>query len=220
MTGGIISENTANHGGAVYVASSGESHGEFHIGANALIPFGGGTGKNDNCIESGSFVTVDEELDSGFIAALSCSDLKRGSALVNAKNDAVLTNIDSDIAEKFVLSVNSDDATKDDGCETLFSTDQKKLIVNAPIYVGTKGSATGNDSDNKGTKSSPFASIARAVQEMTDIDVDYIINVNGTVSGSQNISSSLGNAASSTYKAKSVLIQGATGTSTDSITLA
>gem|GEM_PF-4778027 len=217
MTGGIISENTANNGGAVYVASSGESHGEFHIGANALIPFGGGTGKNDICVESGSFVTVDDELDSGFIASLSCSDLKRGSALVNAEGDAVLTDIDSDIAEKFVLSVNSDEATKDDGWETLFSTDQKKLIVNAPIYVGTKGSATGNDSDNKGTKSSPFASIARAVQEMTDIDVDYIININGTVSGSQNISSSLGTTASSTYKAKSVLIQGATGTSTDSI---
>ena len=55
--------------------------------------------------------------------------------------------------------------------------------------MGTTTSVTGADTNN-GTRSAPFASLARACQEMTE-SKNYTVYINGTVSGKQVIPGSL-----------------------------
>ncbi len=205
MNGGTISGNsTSGEGGAVYVG------GTFNIKGDASIPYGvtnesgvlvKGAGKNDVYLAAEKFITVTDDLSQDEVAAVT-TRWKRGDTILSSLDTATLSE---EIENKFTLT-----ALADDRWGKYFSSDSKLVTINAPIYVGTKSSVLGNDDDNSGTYTSPFATIARACQEMDDSNTEYIVNVNGTVSGSQTIPASL--------QAKSIILQGETSNSADIIT--
>lgn len=204
MNGGTISGNsTSGAGGAVYVG------GTFNIKGDASIPYGvtnssgvlvKGAGKNDVYLAAEKFITVTDDLSQDEVAAVT-TRWKRGDTILSSLDTATLSE---EIENKFTLT-----ALADDRWGKYLSSDSKLVTINAPIYVGTKGSVSGND-DNSGTYTSPFATIARACQEMDDSNTEYIVNVNGTVSGSQTIPASL--------QAKSIILQGENINSEDVIT--
>lgn len=204
MNGGIISGNSAStSGGAIY------SNGTFNIKGDASIPYGvtnesgvlvKGAGKNDVYLAEEKFITVTDDLSQDVVAAVT-TRWKRGDTILSSLDSATLPEA---VKDKFTLT-----ALADDRWGKYLSSDSKLVTINAPIYVGTKGSVSGND-DNSGTYTSPFATIARACQEMDDANTEYIVNVNGTVSGSQTIPSTL--------LAKSIILQGETSNSADIIT--
>lgn len=205
MNGGTISGNsTRGEGGAVYVG------GTFNIKGDASIPYGvtnesgvlvKGAGKNDVYLAAEKFITVIDDLSQDVVAAVT-TRWKRGDTILSSLDTATLSE---EIENKFTLT-----ALADDRWGTYLSSDSKLVTINAPIYVGTKGTLAGNDDDNFGTYTSPFATIARACQEMDDSNTEYIVNVNGTVSGSQTIPASL--------QAKSIILQGETSNTADMIT--
>ncbi|MCR5698862.1 MAG: hypothetical protein K6G52_04365 [Treponemataceae bacterium] len=84
---------------------------------------------------------------------------------------------------------------------TPYSEEGEEVI----IYV----SASGSDTTGDGSQSNPYASISGAVSGMNNGNNDYLIYVDGTLSGSQSISSSA--------RANSITIEGLKGDSSDTL---
>lgn len=225
MTGGEIYDNNATCsvngggilGGAVYV------QGEFNLSGTAKIKYGvedpdthavsKGKGKNDICIfqNYNHPIILSDNLSShteNDPIGINLNDWKRGVSILSATDNFTISD---DLQKKFKLT-----APDDDGWLKYISSNSKSVTINAPIYVGMKpdGVTAGLDA-NSGTRSEPFATLSRACQEMTDASVDYIINVNKTVSGRQTIPNTISNDASDgkDYHAKSITISGVTGSS-------
>lgn len=110
------------------------------------------------------------------------------------------TGLTAAISDRFLLTASTDDGwIKDYSSGTAITLD-------SPIYVGSTDTITGNNS-NSGTKSSPYASITRACQDITNAGKDYIICVQGTVSGAQTLPAS----GSTTFAARKIILTGYTG---------
>ena len=217
ISGGTLSNNSSSFGGAVYVAD-----GSFHMSGSAKIPYGvtengslqTSAGKNDVYLASGKTITLSDNLaqhDTNNKLYIT-SEWKRGTKILSTENDFTLSDA---VIKKIDFTQPSTD-----GWFAYICNSDKEAKINAPIYVGTKGTLTGLDT-NAGTYSSPFATIERACKEMDDANTDYFITVNGTVSGSQIIPSSLlnsGSGAANKYYAKSITLKGETSNSADIIT--
>ena len=205
MTGGIIRNNSASKGGALYFDDSGTgTEKSYSISGSASIPYGvNGTkaiGKNDVYIGKTGSLNIAAALSDSFPElGISNTDQqwKRGQTVMKLADGVSLSE---ELVGKFNCLVPSDD------WEKIISTD--KVSVNCPFYVGSYNGTAGSDS-NAGTKVSPYATIEKACQQMTDKDTDYIIKIIGsTAAERQKIPADLKKDGSGTYNAKSVKLLG------------
>lgn len=203
MEDGTISENTAsNFGGAVYNA------GTFNIKGSASIPYGvegaTGDGKNDVHLLANKYITVTGELGgNGIMAAITADSWSRGKEVIKAGTGVTLT----------VSYLSRFQTTNEDWDLVLSSS--TSITIDTPIYVAGSGykvcKASGNDSTGDGSKSKPYATITKAYEQMNDITRDYIINIDGTLSGSHTLPDTLKSDGNGTNNAKSLTLLGVNG---------
>lgn len=214
ITGGTIENNkaeengVAGEGGAVYVEG-----GDFSLGGDAYIPAIDGAGKNDIYLASAADPLLLASALSKHSQAkpVNCRVLEnvfsRGKTLVSS---AFEMSDEQAAAFKFYF-VNEDN-------EAFVTTDKKSIYINAAIYVAGTGTdaspyyicrTAGNNTNGDGSKQKPYATISKAITKMTDATVPYIIKVDGTIIGNQEIPSTLYPTSPGLYYAASVLIQGA-----------
>ncbi len=203
MTGGVIRNNSASNGGAVYFDDPGTgTEKSYSISGSASIPYGVngslGSGKNDVYIKNSCTLEIAGALNSSFSdVGISTSNWTRGTTILKLASGVSVTE---SFVEKFKCSVPSNDWEK-----IISST---KVTVNCPFYVGSHNGTAGLDT-NEGTKASPYRTIAHACSLMDNSDTDYIIKITGSTDAvQQEIPDTLTNTASGTYHAKSILITG------------
>ena len=218
MTGGTISKNWSDASGSGALTGGGAVflYGTLKMSGNANIPLGAlvdgtlvtGVNKNDVKFYLGATVPPTVVITGALtasttVATITLSEWKRGTTVVQAN-----TNI-SGYKDYFAFT--------DEGWETLVATDKKSLFINQPIYVAGAtthpvcGVAGSDGSGANGTKSHPYATIAQACTIMNDETVDYILKIDGEVTGAQEIPDTLTKTTSGTYKAKSLTLCGASG---------
>lgn len=218
MTGGTISKNWSDASGSGALTGGGAVflYGTIKMSGNANIPLGAlvdgtlvtGVNKNDVKFYLGATVPPTVVITGALtasttVATITLSEWKRGTTVVQAN-----TNI-SGYKDYFAFT--------DEGWETLVATDKKSLFINQPIYVAGAtthpvcGVAGSDGSGANGTKSHPYATIAQACTTMNDETVDYILKIDGEVTGAQEIPDTLTKTTSGTYKAKSLTLCGASG---------
>ncbi len=212
VTGGEISKNTAPLGGAIHVF-----YASLFLGGDAYIPYGDkngskGAGKNDICLEKSgsndSYITLSDGLSKHGKSnpiAVTHSDWQRGKTIVQAG-----TNVTDLTQYKNYFTYTQD------GWGSKVSTDKKSIYIDTPIYVAGQTNhpycgVAGNDTNGDGTKAKPYATIAKAIELLTDKDTDYTIYIDGTISGVQTIPDTLKSDETGTYKAKSLTIEGVNG---------
>lgn len=199
--GAIVSKNgSAGNGGAIYLKD-----GTLKMSGAASVQ-GESTnneaGKNDVWLAAGKYITLTDSAEFSDLVEIR-ADWKRGKAVVKADNDTIVIK-DQRIANKFSLFI-----PEGNGWQTRYYTD--RISVNSPIYI----SDTGNN-DNDGSENSPFPTIARAIDDMTEADADYEIFIDGTVTGIHSFPSTLkkevsAGDANGTHYAQSILIKGKNG---------
>ena len=219
MTGGTISKNWSDASGSGAITGGGAVflYGTLKMSGNANIPFGAldsngtlvtGVNKNDVKFYLGATVPPTVVITGALtasttVATITLSEWKRGTTVVQAN-----TNI-SGYKDYFAFT--------DEGWETIVASDKKSLFINQPIYVAGAtthpvcGVAGSDGSGANGTKSHPYATIAQACTTMNDETVDYILKIDGEVTGAQEIPDTLTKTTSGTYKAKSLTLCGASG---------
>lgn len=218
MTGGTISKNWSDASGSGALTGGGAVflYGTLKMSGNANIPLGAlvdgtlvtGVNKNDVKFYLGATVPPTVVITGALtasttVATITLSEWKRGTTVVQAN-----TNI-SDYKDYFAFT--------DEGWETIVASDKKSLFINQPIYVAGAtthpvcGVAGSDGSGANGTKSHPYATIAQACTTMNDETVDYILKIDGEVTGAQEIPDTLTKTTSGTYKAKTLTLCGASG---------
>ena len=218
MTGGTISKNWSDASGSGALTGGGAVflYGTLKMSGNANIPLGAlvdgtlvtGVNKNDVKFYLGATVPPTVVITGALtasttVATITLSEWKRGTTVVQANTDI------SGYKDYFAFT--------DEGWETLVASDKKSLFINQPIYVAGAtthpvcGVAGSDGSGANGTKSHPYATIAKACTTMNDETVDYILKIDGEVTGAQEIPDTLTKTTSGTYKAKSLTLCGASG---------
>lgn len=221
ISGGEISENTAAHltkgSGAVKI----EAQNSFTIQDSAKIPYGvtstdgtvsKGIGKNDIGVRGyensqGNYIyikTVLTEIENFTIGITLTEEWKRGLRIANGYiqiNNYLpyfeFTNTASDWTGELAGNYN--------------------IQTNAPIYVAGATThpvcnvAGSDESTADGSKTAPFATIEKACEGMNNTGINYIIKIDGEVTGAQEIPDTLTKTTSGTYKAKSLTLCGASG---------
>lgn len=212
MTGGIVKNNSATNGGG---GISVNKKGFLTISGSAYIPYGADK-KNDVQLIKASpsdepptpstFIKIDGTLtppaeatdanDKTTIATITPEEWKRGFVIVQADG----TNLNEVTQYKDYFDIPSTE------WEIFLSTDEKSLTINAPIYIASSTprfcTKAGDDTNGRGERASPYATIARACAEMTDETTDYIVFIDGTIASSNAISG---------VSANSISITGANG---------
>lgn len=199
LNGGVIKNNKAPGGsGAV---SMGEKPTVFTMSGSISIPFDveeDSEHKNDIELADGKVIKITGPLsrkDTNPIATIMPISYSRGRTLVEADGINVT---DLTPYKDFFAVKNTDWNIK-------VSSDKKKLVLDAPIYVKQGGSSSAT-----GSKSDPFDSIKNALSVMTNKDLDYTIYIDGEVTGGTNkLPFELRTDGTGTYNAKSILITGA-----------
>ncbi len=213
LSGGLIEDNKCQQGNGGSIADlSGTS---LTIGDSIYIPYGAkneqdefvkAAGMNDIYLADGKIITL-----AGSLTAHSESDKVTityagacGKTVIQADENKV--NNLTPYKNYFAFTW--------DRWEARISEDQKSLFLEAPIYVAGSGrkvcTADGKE-DGDGSKAKPFDTIANAITVMDDNTADYTIYIDGTVTGTQTIPSTLTNTTSGTYKAASLTIEGVNG---------
>ncbi len=187
-SGTVVTGNTAQNGSGVYVG------GTFIMKGTARV-----ASDNEVFLKDGKVIAVQSLAGSGLVAKITEEHWTRYSTIVTG------TGFTDAIKDRFGFY----GANEDGWVMVVTST---AITLDSPIFVGSTSTITAVDT-NSGTKSSPYATISRACQDMIDNTKDYVIKVNGTVSGNQAIPSTLTNTDSGTYRAKSVTIEGLSGSS-------
>ncbi|MBR5965719.1 MAG: leucine-rich repeat protein [Treponema sp.] len=182
MTGGEISQNTSPMGGAV--ASTGES---FSISGSAKIPYGvtkngateTGFGKNDVGLFSDACVVVAGSFtSSGTVATLTPINKNRGTAVLKKSSG----EITADDCGHFGISSLGFNIKKSK------QTDHLDLgVLSAPIYVSEKSGAE-DGSNEEGTQTHPFKTLAYAVSKLSGGEPDTIF-IDGNLTANQSIPS-------------------------------
>lgn len=208
MTGGIIRNNSAGTGGAIYFNDNedGNYENSYTISGSATIPYGvdnvKGSGKNDVYTGKSSSLEIAAALGSSFPdVGITAGEWKRGKAVVKADSD--LTSY----KDNFVLT-SADWNVK-------LSPDNKQLLLDSPIYVAgnnykvctTPGSYS---AETTGKKSAPFDTIGHATSLLSDSNCHYTILVDGELNGAQTLPSS-------GIAAASITLKGARGNTSDKI---
>ena len=217
MTGGEISGNEATaFGGGVYnvgiftffggkvsgntsssVGSGINNQGTLNMSGDAFVAGGNDIylAGEENKITLTGALTAHSASDQ---IAITPSEWKRGTTVVQADGTNLTTlkkDGEYDYTNYFAIS--------DADWETKLSTDNKSLMLDAPIYVAGTGRSVctddGDDTNGTGTKSKPYATIAKAVEAIAALNTsaDYTIYIDGTVTGAQTIGTSLDDKASS-----------------------
>lgn len=182
-SGTVVTGNTAQNGSGVYVGGTFTMKGTAKVSEN-----------NDVFLPDGKVIAVQSLSGTGTVAKITEEHWARYSTIVTG------TGLTAAISDRFLLTASTDDGwIKDYSSGTAITLD-------SPIYVGSTDTITGNNS-NSGTKSSPYASITRACQDITNAGKDYIICVQGTVSGAQTLPAS----GSTTFAARKIILTGYTG---------
>ncbi|MBB5219963.1 hypothetical protein HNP77_002352 [Treponema rectale] len=232
MTGGEISGNeaTASGGGVfntgIFTFSGGKVSGNTSSSVGSGISNQGTLNMSGDAFVAGDIYLAGEENKitlTGALTAHSASDQiaitpsewKRGTTVVQADGTNLSTikkDGEYDYTNYFALS--------DDDWGIKLSSDKDKLLLDAPIYVAGSEShpfcgVAGNDTNGNGTKSKPFATIAKAIEVMNYSTAEYTIYIDGTVTGTQTISGNLKSDGNGTYNARSVTLSGATGNTSD-----
>ncbi|MBQ8681122.1 MAG: hypothetical protein IJ530_15430 [Treponema sp.] len=194
MSGGSISGNTAsNEGNGIYM------NGTLEISGSAKID-----SSNDVYLIENKYITVTGELGgNGIMAAITAESWSRGKEVIKAGTGVTLT----------VSYLSRFQTTNEDWDLVLSSS--TSITIDTPIYVAGSGykvcKTSGNDSSGDGSKSKPYATITKAYEQMNDIDRDYIINIDGTLSGSHTLPDTLKSDGSGTNNAKSLTLLGVSG---------
>ena len=197
-------------GGAIY------QNGTFNISGDANLYFPGNTEKTNDVYletytESGTTilrkVNVASSLSNTTVATLTPGRWKRGDKVISGATDADITGSYTKFkvsdAEwtvgKYVSGTATADRAARIGADLWVAGTSLSSDVGSSV---TGGKAPSNS--NRGTKKQPYADIATAVNECWDTtqNVEFIINVDGTVTGAQTI----GNG--SAINAKSLTITG------------
>lgn len=193
------SVGTTGVGSGVYVAHVGSgstASSVFKMKGAAKVSAG-----NDVCLAEGESITVQGLTGTGAAATITPEKWKHNLVVLTG------TGVTTAVADRFPLNIPSIDP---DEWQKIIATDGTSVKVDAPIYVGTGG----NDETYPGTRTKPFATFARACQEMTEAKA-YTIYVKGTVTGKQTIPGSGNTPAATSIKItvnKSTTIPGAGGT--------
>lgn len=158
-------------GSGVYVAHVGSgstASSVFKMKGAAKVSAG-----NDVCLAEGESITVQGLTGTGAAATITPEKWKRNSVVLTG------TGITTAVTDRFPLNLPSVDP---DEWQKIISADATSVKIDAPIYVGE-----GGDDDNyPGTRTKPFASLNRAMEELTEIK-DYTIYVKGTITGPQTL---------------------------------
>ena len=211
VRGGLIEDNKCQQGNGGSIAYLyGNS---LTIGGSAHIPYGGAEKSNDIYLALGKTVTLTSSLTAHSASdkiAITPSSWTRGKTIVQAGTNVTDLTTYTDYF-----------AFTQDGWKCKVINEKKSIALDAPIYVAEIGTgrtvcgADGSDLTGDGTKGAPYATIAKAIELLTDKDTDYTIYIDGTISGAQTIPSTLKKDGNGTYNARSVVICGATGNTTD-----
>ena len=197
LLGGVLEENVAGYGGAVYVKSS------FSMKGSPYIPYGGSPDKNDifldnqNNTEMTVTIAGDLTLPSGktTLAAITFWSWNRKERFLSASSESLITGN----MNKFAFSRCPEGWSKKNASES----SKYYAIIDSPIYVAGNTNRVictkdGNDyTSNFGTKEDPFATISKACGLFGDSSADYEILIDGDVKGVQEIPSSVDSKAAS-----------------------
>lgn len=181
MTGGTMGgandsdQNTCGTGigGAIY------QDGTFNLSGSAKI-FQGSTKKNDVYLVSGKKITIDANYtgdgnnDESKIS-VTPNSLTRGLAILDGSK---LTSTNKD----YFSITNAEWSIVTTGDTTLTGH------INAPLYVAGTTALTGygaGSSSGDGTASKPYDTIETAVNKCWNSEIDFTINIVGTVNGAQ-----------------------------------
>lgn len=205
MTGGTMGgttnsdQNTCGaYGGAIYQS------GTFNLSGSAKI-YSGSPKKNDVYLSSGKKITIDANYTGSgnndeSKMSVTPNTWTRGLAILDGSK---------------LTSTNKDYFSITDAEWSVVTTGDTTLTghINAPLYVaGTSaltidGASYGAGSGSgKGTKTSPYSSISAAVNQCWSYDLDFTINVVGTVSGAQTMPAA--DETNKTGLAKSITVNG------------
>lgn len=211
--------NTASvKGGAIYVSASSTINYNAGSGKYVDIQYGSAEKPNDIYLEkvtSGgtttyATITISTSSLSSASGTITLADWKRGVPVLKKGTTAITDTI----AGKFAFT--------ESGWNNKVVDSGNGTQLDSPIYVAGTGAVkctgTPADSDNTiGNSVHPFASISGALSLVKDKNTDYIIEIDGTVTGSQSIPDTLtdGSTGDTTYMAKSLLIQGTNGLDTN-----
>lgn len=205
ITGGEIRDNTSEgQYKCIYIWARGTT---LKLGGNAYIP-AGEHGDHSICLEHSYSGGTNYDAKITLIGALTRhskddpivitpGQYSRGLHLVEADDDYITD----------VTNYKNYFKVPDTAWDIFVSSDKKAITINSPIYIAsptanpTFCTNKGNDTTGTGEKSAPYATFARACTDMTDDTVEYIILVDGTITGANTI----------TGTAKSVSISGANG---------
>lgn len=193
------SVGTTGVGSGVYVAHVGSgstASSVFKMKGAAKVSAG-----NDVCLAEGESITVQGLTGTGAAATITPENWKHNLVVLTG------TGITTAVADRFPLNLPSIDP---DEWQKIIATDGTSVKVDAPIYVEEGG----NDETYPGTRTKPFATFARACQEMTEAKA-YTVYVKGTVTGKQTIPGTGNTPAATSIKItvnKSTTIPGAGGT--------
>ena len=213
FSGGVISQNQVtsadSSGGAIYTKA------DFSISGNASIPYGVAgeqkEGKNDIALASNKKIVIAGDLTSTdtVVGTILPPNWYRGTQVLGV-DATYATEITDELVNRFKIT-DTDFSVKKSNAYT------ERGILTAPIYVAGNGSAnrikcTSNgrdDADVHGTKDSPFATLAHAIEELSGGEEAEIL-IDGKISGNQSIGTALIAA-----NCPALTIRGANGLNTD-----
>lgn len=205
MTGGTMGgttnsdQNTCGaYGGAIYQS------GTFNLSGSAKI-YSGSTKTNDVYLSSGKKITIDANYTGSgnndeSKMSVTPNTWTRGLAILDGSK---------------LTSTNKDYFSITDAEWSIVTTGDTTLTghINAPLYVaGTSAlnidgvSYGAGSGSGRGTKTAPYSSISVAVNQCWSYDLDFTINVVGTVSGAQTMPAA--NETNGTGLAKSITLAG------------
>lgn len=220
VSGGTITENHAEeNGGGLYTAqndsiiiledgtissNTADGNGNGIAVTNGYLKMKGAANvdsTNNIYLESGKYIEITDALSgTAPVAKVTLADFSRGKTIVQAAGNVTVLTPYKDYF-----------AFTQEGWESKLSADKTSIIIDAPIYVAGQNlhpycGVAGNDTNGKGTKAEPFATIAKAATLMNS-SVDYTIYIDGTLTGVQSISDS-------SIQANSITIQGTSSSAT------
>ena len=174
MDGGSISKNlSSEHGGAVY------SLVDFTMGGAAFIPFGDesgttGQGYNDVYLESAKTINISSALTSAStpVASITPKTYSSGTQVLTATAALMTSEI-----SKFAVT---DDSSGESWTIVKDSAGTAGVLYSATIYVD---GVNGSDSTGAGTLAAPYATIAKALQNVLAANC-LIVVTNGTTESS------------------------------------
>lgn len=179
--GAIYQGGTFNISGTAYIYPGDKKSNDVYLAGDGTIE--GGKTINVTATWSGS------QSDSSPMS-ITPSELKRGRIVLGGSKYTSNSNY-----TKFAVTTTEWSVGFDQGTWTL--DDDLKKRIGAPLWVAGKGkngnSVTLSDGvgdpsdDNLGTKSAPYASIKKAIQQCWTMDRYFWINVDGTVYGKQQV---------------------------------